>query len=487
MKKNNRRSPLWPLFYLLLFSTLFFSLDHLPHAFGWEILHDSIVVLSYLIGIIVWILLAVVINRCTDIFLWEGIFERKGKNIPKLLRDMVASVIMLAAIGGIISVVFKKDLTILLAATGGLGVIVGLAIKELIADVFSGLALNLERTFIIGDIVRVGDIEGEVVELNWRATHIRTPHNTVVVYPNSRISTAVVTNLHKNGTHFRAVFDLHLDHSIAPKDGLRVLNAAVKHVQHTIEQNDGEKVQILDSDVIASDIDEIGVLYQIRYWLPHFQHWPKIRNRVISSVMEQLKWSGIQPALPQQQVIHSPQKHTERFENDIRNTLIRRTSFFADISDDDVEFLSNNLEKRICPSGSDILIHGEEGSSMFFILEGLADVYIWIAAKEQEIRVASMISGTSFGEMSLLTGEPRSATIRANTDVILYELKKEQIQTLLHQAPQRAQVISSVIAEYKLKDIAVREKLSQAEQVQQTENFAKQLLSKIQLFFNLSS
>ena len=98
-----------------------------------------------------------------------------------------------------------------------------------------------------------------------------------------------------------------------------------------------------------------------------------------------------------------------------------------------------------------------------------------------------MTTGTSFGEMSLLTGEPRSATIRANTEVILYELKKEHIQTLLEEDPQRAQIISSVIAEYKLKDIAVREKLSQAEQVQQTKTFAKQLLTKIQVFFNLSS
>lgn len=484
VKKN--QSPLWPFFYLVLFSSLFFSIDYFPYDFGWDVLHDTLVVFSYLLGSSIWILLAIVINRSINLFLWDGVFERKGKIIPKLLRDMVSSIIMLAAIGGIVSVLFKKDLTILLAATGGVGVVVGLALKELIADIFSGLAINIERPFRIEDMIRVGDTEGTVIEINWRATHIRTPHNMVVIIPNSRIASAVVTNVTKLGSHFRSVFTIHLDYSVAPNDGLRTLNAAVQHVQESIliEREHGQTV--LESDVIARNIDEIGVEYQIRYWVSEYKMLPLIRNRIISSVMEQLKRVGMYPSHPQQHIVHEPHKIEGKTDEDRRKELIYNTSFLADIDEDEVQYLSEALVGTTYKEGDVVLQRGEEGTSMFFIQDGLADVYIYVESQKAEKRVASMIAGSSFGEMSLLTGEPRSATIKAKTELILFELTKEHVQSLLHKRPELAQSISSIIATYKLRDQAVRDKLSQKKHVEERETFSKQLLGKIRSFFQLT-
>ncbi|MEC7984195.1 MAG: mechanosensitive ion channel family protein [Myxococcota bacterium] len=475
----------WPIFYLVLFSVLFFSLDYFPYDVGLDVLRDTVRVFSYMVGIVVWLLLAIVINRLIRYFIWEKIFERRGRTIPKLLKDMVGALIMMAAIGGIISVVFKKDLTILLAATGGVGVIVGLAIKELIADVFAGLALNAEQPFQIGDVIRIGDIEGEVIELNWRATHLLTKNNTVLVYPNARISMAVIDNLYKRGTHFRGVFDLRLDHGVAPERALRLLNSAVKHVRDQSKDLMKELPADLEASAVAVDIDDVGVLYQIRYWLPHYDNRIPIRNRVISAVMRELEQAGITPAVPQQKIHHLPlQTHDASSEERVMR-LLRDTRIFANIEEEDALFLVRSMTMLRFKPGDVIIKRGTAGASMYFILEGMADVYIWIAAQETEIRVGSMISGKAFGEMSLLTGDPRSATIKAHTDIILYELTNDHLGVLLEKRPELAGIISSVIAEYQLKDRAMRESLSETEQEEQTKTAAQELLGKIRSFFNL--
>ena len=486
MNSQKNQSPWWPFFYLVLFSSLFFSIDYFPYDFGWDVFHDTMVVFTYLLGSFIWILLAIFINRSINLFIWDRFFEQRGKIIPKLLRDMVSSIIMLAAVGGIISVLFKKDLTILLAATGGVGVVIGLALKELIADVFSGLAINIERAFRIEDTIRVGDTEGKVIEINWRSTHIRTPHNMVVIIPNSRIASAVLTNLSKLGSHFRSVLTIRLDYSVAPKDGLRTLNAAVQHVQENISVDKGDIQTVLESDVIAVNIDDIGVEYQIRYWVSEYKMQALVRNRIISSVMEQLRRVGMYPSHPQQHIVHEPHKIETKTEEERREDLIHNTSFFADIDKKEAQYLSKALLKKRYREGDVVLKRGEKGTSMFFIQDGLADVYIWIESQKIEKRVASMIGGTSFGEMSLLTGEPRSATIKAKTELLLFELKKEHVQELLQKRPELAQSISSIIATYKLRDQAVREKHSKKREVEERETFSRQLLGKIQSFFQLS-
>jgi len=356
----------------------------------------------------------------------------------------------------------------------------------LIADVFSGLAINIERTFRIEDIIRVGDNEGQVIEINWRSTHIRTSHNMVVIIPNSRVASAVVTNMSKLGSHFRSVFTIHLDYSVPPKDGLRTLNAAVQHVQESILSEQENTQTVFESDVVACNIDEIGVEYQIRYWVSEYTMRPLVRNRIISSVMEQLTRVGMYPSHPQQHIVHEPHKIETKTEEERRQELIHNTSFFADIDKEEAQYLSSALVKKIYKQGDVVLQRGEDGRSMFFIQDGLADVYIWIESQKIEKRVASMIGGTSFGEMSLLTGEPRSATIKAKTELLLFELRKEHIQELLNKRPELAQSISTIIATYKLRDQAVREKHSKKKQAEERETFSKQLLGKIQSFFQLT-
>ena len=200
------------------------------------------------------------------------------------------------------------------------------------------------------------------MEINLRSTHIRTPqHDGDYSY----LILGTVTNLSKLGSHFRSVFTIHLDYSIAPNDGLRTLNAAVQHVQDTILVEDGGEQFTLESDVIASNIDDIGVEYQIRYWVSEYKKRPMVRNQIISSVMQQLKRSGMYPCHPQQHIVHEAHRNEAKTDEERRKELIQNTSFFADIDVRRFNISLSRLYRKPTMLGM-WLQRGEKGMSSFY-------------------------------------------------------------------------------------------------------------------------
>src|SRR5262245_18219584 len=123
------------------------------------------------------------------------IFERQPRE-GRLLHDLVVGLIYVGAILSVVAYVFNAPVGTLIATSGAVAIVLGLALQSTLSDVFSGIALNLARPYGIGDLLMLGDgIEGKVVETNWRATHILTGANDLVIIPNSDLAKARLTNL----------------------------------------------------------------------------------------------------------------------------------------------------------------------------------------------------------------------------------------------------------------------------------------------------
>ena len=91
----------------------------------------------------------------------------------KLIQDLLAGLVYLAATVAIIAYVFDLPVKGLLATSGALAIIIGLALQSSLGDVFSGIVLNIERPYRVGDWIIVDDsLQGKVIETNWRATRI---------------------------------------------------------------------------------------------------------------------------------------------------------------------------------------------------------------------------------------------------------------------------------------------------------------------------
>jgi small-conductance mechanosensitive channel len=147
------------------------------------------------LGVRWWLALAIFIVRGLELFLWRRRRERRDvRPVPKLLTGVAGALVYVAAIFIIVSLVFEQPIAGLFAASGLVAAIFGFALQNPLADLFSGIALNLDRRFHIGDWIRFGDIEGEEIEMNRRAARVRTRQNYGRVIPNGAIARATIDN-----------------------------------------------------------------------------------------------------------------------------------------------------------------------------------------------------------------------------------------------------------------------------------------------------
>ncbi len=141
-----------------------------------------------------WLLAARLVDLAVRRFTWVPLEETTQRRVPNIMKFVVSLLIYGLALGGILSMVFDQSLTSLLATSGLLLTLVGLAIRDSIANVFSGIFLNVERPFMVGDIIKINNITGQVKDITWRTTRIQSNEGPMVSMANSKVSEAVTEN-----------------------------------------------------------------------------------------------------------------------------------------------------------------------------------------------------------------------------------------------------------------------------------------------------
>jgi small-conductance mechanosensitive channel len=385
------------------------------------------------------------LNRLLYVLFWPLIEFRIGTAIPRLLKDILAALVMLTAMLAIMSIVFNKSLTGVWATSGILGIFLGFALRNMIADIFAGIALNVDQPFKIGDWIilfhrSINPKKGCVTEITWRSTRLRSLDNTLTIIPNSIISSMILTNLSKPEPKSRFELDIQLDFNVPVERAFRILLAGVKSAKGPLE-NPPPKI-------LVQDVTDSGISYLIRYWLEPAEVSPKKgRNRVLSSIMEHLHHAGLTPAHEKHDVFLAkiPNRHQLDKRLD-RTSLLERMEIFSSLEEPELAALAEKMTEHFFSSGDAIVRKGEPGSSMYILMEGLMQVYSTSAAAASPKLVDFIRPGEFFGEMSLLTGEPRIATVIAATDAVAFEIGKEDLNSLLVSRPEIAVHIAQVIA-----------------------------------------
>ncbi len=254
-------------------------------------------------SVMIWLSGGYLLNRILEVFLWEGIARRAlGRKPPRLATQLIGILIYLLAVSGILRYVFGQPVTALWATSGAVGLVIGFAVRNLIMDTFSGLAIHMERPFRVGDWInchtRMGDYIGRVEETNWRTTRLWTTDRNLVVIPNSYLTNTLITNFSMPETPARFELDLVLDFSVPSDRALRILSAALIS---TI----GRKGPLANPPPKArvNGLSEYGVQYRLRYFLEPAEVSPsRARNTILSSVLAHLDQAGIALSYPRQDV-----------------------------------------------------------------------------------------------------------------------------------------------------------------------------------------
>lgn len=409
------------------------------------------------IGVLAWICGAVLACKLVQLLVWEQVGRKSGRRAPHLLVQISNVIIFFAMAMGMAGLLFKAPLTGAVATSSVLGLIIGFAVKSLISDTFSGIALNLDQGFSINDFIQIigrggtTRISGRVTQINWRSTYIQTPENSVMVIPNTVVSESVVLNYSKPEPIGEFEQVVTLDFEIPSERVVRVLNAAV----HTAAR---ENPAIFDCKARVSEITALGVTYKIKYMLNPAKLGPgKAKHFILSHVMRQLQLTGLAPSNSNYWNRDTLIKHHVLGEAEHRQRLLGRVSLFRELNESDLSDLAGRMTQRIFAPGQKLISVGDQGQSMFVLGEGLVSVHV--QGEEKELDVATLMPGDFFGEMSMLTGEPRSASIIAVTETMVFEIDKDDLLPLLESNPDAADILSVAAAERRLaSDLAMSAK-----------------------------
>lgn len=400
---------------------------------------------------------------------------------PAILRDIVSAVYAGLVLVILLRASFGVDVAALVATSAALSIVIGLALQETLANLFAGLALMIERPFEPGDWVRIGDRIGRVKEVSWRAVRIQIhKQEDYLIIPNSVVAKTEIVNIsqptpiHGHSVEVAVAYD-------QPPGRVRDVLAAA-----TLEE--ARVLRDPAPDVVVARLDDFAIVYRITYWIDDFQHINAIAGQVLSNVWYAFRRHGIRIPFPASDVNwrdadrvagEERQRSLERI-----TALLRGVDFLEALTQEQFERLAADVRMAPHPRGLPVVRQGEAGDSLFVIARGRVEVVVQPPGDEPERSLAVLGPGNYFGEMSLLTGEPRSATIRPLEETELLVLTKEAVRPLLLGDPAAAERLSQTLAKRKAeREDAMQRVASQTPAPDR--DAASLLLGRIRRFFDL--
>jgi len=461
----------------LAISALAIVTNVIPEWAHIETEHAVALLLRQVTSVLWWLALANMAIRATDVLFWRGLFS--DQDIPKLLKDVLGAGYYIAALFAIVAFVFEQPVTGLLATSGVVAVVLGFALQNTLSDVFSGIALNMEHPYRQGDWIRLDSgFEGEVVEVNWRATHLRSRQDSEIVQPNSGMATARIVNFHYPDRGYAFNIQVRLDYRVPPTRVKAVLQAAAMACE-AVKKHPKPIARVLS-------FEDSFVMYDMKVWVSDYGKHPDHLDEVLTRVWEHLRWAGISFAFPQRNVhLYDKEERNEQKSLAV-SELLEQIDLFTSLQTEEKDLLASQLEQRRVRAGQRIVEQGAEGQSLYVIAEGLLEVRVRFEEDGTEHKVAQVGPGDFFGEMSLLTGAPRSASVLTMTDVIVYKIEKIHIESILKARPPIAETLVELLsARQEATQALANTPNATADGAITHQGYAEQMLGRIRGFFQL--
>ncbi|MGN7611416.1 mechanosensitive ion channel domain-containing protein [Magnetococcales bacterium HHB-1] len=233
------------------------------------------------------LLIAFSIRHGVEVFIWQRLEKKAEHAIPNLVRGLVSAIIFLIAGFAIVSFVFGQTLTGLLATSGMMAMIIGLAVQMNISNIFSGLAINIERPFVVGDDIKVSGITGSVVDITWRTTRILTMTQELVTVPNSQAAESTIVNYTKPNEYYWKGFSVYLTQEHQPEEIEKLLYECLDKVDH-----------IKTPWVMFLGFNDWAADYQVWFHIPYSKRWA-VPNQIWITIWKAFKERGITPKFKQ--------------------------------------------------------------------------------------------------------------------------------------------------------------------------------------------
>jgi CRP-like cAMP-binding protein len=350
--------------------------------------------------------------------------------------------------------------------------VIGLALQETLGNIFSGLSLQLQKPFEPGDWIRFDSHLGRVQGIGWRSTSLITRNLELLDVPNGLLARAVVTNYRGDAVGDEIIIGA--SYKTPPNVTKRVILEVLREVP--------DVVAMPPAVVEVEDYGDFAIKYRIHFWIRDYGRQERVRDAITTSLWYAFRRHEIEIPFPIRDVyVHQAMDASadaDAFEQQ-RRTALRQVDFLADLDDSELDMLRSDLQEAVFGSGEIICREGDPGDAFFVLRRGAVEV-VARSASGQETHITDLTAPAFFGEMALLTGEPRSATVRAKGDAELLVVEHSGFEALFKTRPSVAAAVSRVLA---TRQSELRERREQSTVTESTESRSRRLLAKMQAIF----
>lgn len=434
------------------------------------------------------LLLGIAGIRLAGVCLFRTILPLLRFTPPSILEDLLVfagyliwALVRLSLIG--------VDLTSIVTTSAVLTAILAFSLQDTLGNILGGTVLQLDNSLHVGDWVQVGDTVGRVVDIRWRSTLIETRNWETVVMPNATLMKnpfSILGRRTEEPVQLRRWIWFKVAYDIKPQRVISVVEQAMNRARITHVAGHPPP------NCVLMGVDDSIATYALRYWLNDLAVDDPTDSAVRLRIYAAFQRAGIAFAFPEQTlhlVKESESVREKRRKKDLgkRENVLAQSELFACLNPEECRNLARHLVYAPFVAGETITAQGDTAHWLYLLISGEADIVLRSEHGHSRNvgRIGAGRSSSFFGEMGLLTGAARSASVIAHTDVECYRLDKPGFEQLLRERPGIAEEISGIMAQRKADLAVAHEGISQEDRERAIKANQTALLRGIRHFFRL--
>ncbi len=418
--------------------------------------------------------------KAADLLLLEDyLIAKKGMHIPELLRLLLVITGLAASALVFLRTVMGINVVALVAIPTAATAVIGFALQDTLKRFFAGLMLG--KLIRVGDWVCVAGKEGRVVKVDLGHVTVLTRDDDQVTIPNNVVVQQDILNYSKPTTKHARTTLVEAGYDAPPMQIQAILIEAAKAVPGVLPEPEPEAFVVAFRDS--------AIQYRLKFWIKDYVKMQDIEGQVLAYVWYAFQRHGIEIPYPQRTIHMTKAPDETSVQASKRERILkalRRIEFLAVLSPEELDVVAGEAKIQIYLPGEVVVRQGDVGTEFFFTLDGQAEV----RRGDEEVgsAVAALNPVQFFGEMALLTGEPRSATIAAKTRLEVLVISKEALARPIMVNPVLAERIGGILAERKSEMAAHQERSAhRGEPPHDIAAQTKTLGSRIRKFFGASA
>ncbi|MEW6646190.1 MAG: mechanosensitive ion channel family protein [Pseudomonadota bacterium] len=406
---------------------------------------------------------------------------------PRILEDM--AVIAAYLVWAMVRLRYAGlDLSGIVATSAVITAVLAFSMQDTLGNILGGIALQLDDSLQVGDWIKVDDVTGRVVDIRWRSTSVETRNWETVVIPNSQLMKGkfvVLGRRQGQPEQWRRWVWFNISYGVPPA---RVIDVVERALRHTAIPNVAHQPL---PNCVMMDFSDSAARYAVRYWLTDLAVDDPTDSAVRQHIYAALQRAGIEPCIPEQYVHvekESAKHEALRQARELQQRLafLHQVDLFRTLTEDELRLVAERLKYTPFVRGDVITQQGAVAHWLYILTEGEAEVVLEAAGGQRPLGVIDAARGPGFfGEMGLMTGEPRTATVIARSDVECYRLDKASFESIIQSRPALAEEISHVMASRRGGLDSARQALDEQAHGTHVIQGESEMLRKIRRFFRL--